>query len=142
MSARAVGVLAAAVLVVLGTLHCYWAAGGRVASVATVPSHDGRPLFTPGPIATLVVAALLYAAALTLLGRLHLWGRWLPPWTFAAATWAIVVVFVARVVGDFHWVGVFKRVTDTPFARWDTRVYVPLCALLALAALVVACSER
>jgi hypothetical protein len=134
--------VAAAVLIALGTLHCYWAAGGRWASAVTVPNRDGRPLFTPGPAATLLVAALLYAAALTLLGRLDVWGRWLPPWVFAAGTWTLVVVFGARVVGDLHWFGLFKRVTGTPFAWWDTWVYVPLCALLALAALLAACREH
>lgn len=34
-----------------------------------------------------------------------------------------------------------KRVTGTPFAWWDTWVYVPLCALLAVSSLLVALSD-
>jgi len=76
-----------------------------------------------------------------LLGRLGVWGRGVPRWLFRAGTWTLVVVFSGRIVGDFRWFGIFKRVTGTPFAWWDTWVYVPLCALLALAVLVVAILE-
>jgi len=141
MIPRIVGTMAAGVLVGLGTLHCYWAAGGRWATDVTIPKRGGEPLFTPGPAGTLLVALLLYAAALVLLGRLGIWGRWLPRWLFVAGTWTLVVVFSSRVVGDFQWFGLFKRVTGTPFAWWDSWVYVPLCALLALAALLVASLE-
>jgi len=141
MLPRIVGTLAAVVLVGLGTLHCYWVGGGRWATAVTIRKRGGEPLVTPGPVATLLVALLLYAAALVLLGRLGLWRQGLPHWLFVAGTWTLVVVFGARVVGDFRWVGLFKRVTGTPFAWWDTWVYIPLCALLALAALLVASLE-
>ena len=138
---RGVGILAAAVLLGLGALHAYWAAGGEWGTDVTIPKRDGRPLFTPGPAGTLVVAALLCAAALVLLGRVGVWGSWLPGSLFVAGAWTLVAVFAGRVVGDFQWFGLFKRITGTPFACWDTWLYVPLCALLAVAALFVACSE-
>jgi hypothetical protein len=141
MIPRIVGTLAAVVLVGLGTVHCYWAAGGRWATDVTIPKREGAPLFTPGPAGTLLVALLLYAAALVLFGRLGLWGRWLPSWIFIVGTWTLVLVFGGRVVGDFQWFGLFKQMTGTPFAWWDTWLYVPLCALLALAALLVASLE-
>jgi hypothetical protein len=141
MVSRVVGTLAATVLVALGALHCYWAAGGGWATDVTIPKRDGAPLFTPGPFGTLLVAVLLYAAALVLLGRLGIWGRWLPRWVFVVGTWTLVVVFGGRVVGDLQWFGLFKRMTGTPFAWWDTWVYVPLCMLLAVAALFIAVRE-
>jgi len=136
--ARAVGVLAAALLLALGALHIYWAGGGRWGTDAAIPKRDGQPLFAPGIAGTLTVAVLLWSAALVLLGRIRLWGDWLPRWAFAAGTWTLVVVFGGRVVGDFQWFGLFKRMTGTRFAWWDTWLYVPLCALIALAALLVA----
>jgi Protein of unknown function (DUF3995) len=141
MKARAIGMLAAAVLGGLGGLHVYWAAGGKWGTQVTIPKRDGAPLFTPGPLATVLVAVLLCAAALVLLGRIGVWGGWLPRWPFVAGTWTLVVVFAGRAVGDFQWFGLFKRMTGTPFAWWDTWLYVPLCALLALAALLVAFAE-
>jgi hypothetical protein len=135
-----VGILAAVVLLGLGGLHAYWAAGGKWGTDVTIPKRGGAPLFMPGPAATLLVAVLLWAAALVLLGRVGVWGWWLPRWPFGAGTWTLVAVFGGRVVGDFQWFGLFKRMTGTPFAWWDGWLYVPLCALLALAALLVACS--
>jgi hypothetical protein len=38
---------------------------------------------------------------------------------------------LARAVGDFRYVGFFKRVRDSRFATLDTRVYSPLCFVLA-----------
>jgi hypothetical protein len=141
MMTRVVGILAAAVLLGLSALHAYWARGGEWGTDVTIPKRDGAPLFTPSPAGTLLVAVLLGAAALVLLGRVGIWGRWLPRWPFVAGTWTLVAVFGGRVVGDLRWFGLFKRMTGTPFAWWDTWLYVPLCALLGVAALLVACGE-
>ena len=138
---RLIGIATAGILVVLGLLHVYWAAGGAWGGDVAVPQRDGRPLFQPSPAATVVVAVLLFAAGLVVLGRLGLWGTVLPRWPFLFGPWVLVAVFVGRVVGDFRWFGVFKRVTGTPFAAWDTWLYVPLCSLLALGCLVVAVSD-
>lgn len=135
---RIVGMLAAAVLLGLGALHAYWAGGGRWGTDVTRPKRGGQPIFVPGPAGTLMVAVLLWAAGLVFLGRVGLWGQWLPRWPFVAGTWTLVIVFGGRVVGDLRWFGLFKRVTGTRFAWWDTWLYVPLCGLLALAALLVA----
>ena len=135
---RGVGMLAAAVLFGLGALHVYWTAGGRWATGVNMPQRDDRPAFVPGPAATLIVAALLFAAGLVLLGRLGIWGTWMPRWLFALGAWTLVAVFAGRVVGDLRLFGIFKRVTGTPFAWWDTRLYIPLSAMLAIAALLLA----
>jgi hypothetical protein len=140
MMARVVGIVAAAVLLGLGALHVYWAGGGRWGTDVTVPTRDGNRVFVPSSAATLMVAMLLCAAALVLLGRLRLWGQWLPRWPFVAGAWTLVVVFGARVVGDLRWFGVFKRTTGTQFSWWDTWLYIPLSGLLAMAALLVASS--
>ena len=107
----------------------------------TIPKQDGKPLFQPPPAGTLLVALFLLSAGLVVLGRLGLWGIALPRWPFVAGTWTLVAVFLGRVVGDFTWFGVFKRMRGTAFAWWDTRLFVPLCLLLALGCLVVALSE-
>ena len=139
---RPIGISTAGVLAVLGLLHIYWAAGGTWGGDVAVPKHDDKPLFEPSPFATVLVAILLFSAALVVLGRLGIWGAVLPRWPFLVGAWVLVAVFAGRVVGDFRWFGVFKRVTGTPFAWWDTWLYVPLCLLLALGCMIVALSER
>jgi Protein of unknown function (DUF3995) len=88
------------------------------------------------------VAILLFSAGLVVSGRVGLWGTALPRWPFVAGTWTVVAVFFGRVVGDFRWFGLFKRMRATAFAWWDTWLFVPLCLLLALGCLVAALSEH
>jgi hypothetical protein len=137
-----VGTSTAGVLVALGLLHVYWAAGGRWGSAAAIPELDGAPLFRPSAASTLLIAILLVSAALVVLGRLGRWGTSLPRWPFSVGAWVLVAVFMGRVVGDFRWFGVFKRMKGTSFAWWDTWLYVPLCFLLAIGCLFTALGER
>jgi len=46
--------------------------------------------------------------------------------------WLIAAAFALRAIGDFRYVGFFKRVRESRFARLDTFAYSPLCTLLAL----------
>ncbi|WP_336077986.1 DUF3995 domain-containing protein [Paenibacillus sp. 203] len=46
-------------------------------------------------------------------------------------------VFILRSIGDFKWVGFFKRKKGTVFAKWDTVLYSPLCFLLGTAILMI-----
>jgi hypothetical protein len=97
----------------------------------------GRPAFRPGRLASLAVAAALFAASFLVLARGPLAGA-LPPELGAIGAAGVGVVFLLRAIGDFRLIGVFKRVRGTPFARWDSRLFSPLCVALGLASLWVA----
>lgn len=130
----------AVVLTGISLLHVYWAMTG-VGGSAGVPSRtDGKPVFRPGPIATLAVAAALAFAAIIVLGRASFLTVGLPEFVLRAGIWGIAATFVARTIGEFRYVGLFKRVRGTPFAMWDTRLFTPLCAGIAIAATLVAIS--
>jgi len=126
------------VLLSLAAVHVYWAARG-VGTTAGIPSRaDGTPVFRPGRVATLGVAVALGLAALLVMGRAQLLDFGLPPLLLRVGTWGVAVAFAARTIGEFRYVGVFKRVRGTPFARWDSRLFTPLCAAIAIATVVVA----
>jgi hypothetical protein len=130
-----VGGGAAAVLALLAIVHCFWAVGGRTGMVAAVPSGDRGPLFKPGRIATLFVAAALMGLAGLFALSAGMFGRadWAQRWP-AAALAVTALVFLARAVGEFNYVGLFKRRRPGSFARLDTLVYSPLCLALAVVA--------
>jgi hypothetical protein len=136
--AQLIGSATATVLALLGLLHVYWAAGGKTGSVVALPERAGRPLFQPSPASTLGVAGGLFAGALLLLARLGLVCDCLPTRWTGRATWLLAAVFALRAIGDFRYVGLFKRLHRTPFARWDSGLYTPLCLLLALGSAIVA----
>ena len=137
---RLVAISLTAVLLSLAVVHLYWMVRG-VGTSAGVPSRpDGEPLFRPGRVACLMVALALGIAALIVVGRARLMDVPLSPWILRAGTWGIAATFAARTVGEFRYVGLFKRVRGTLFARWDSRVFTPLCGAIAGAAGALAIS--
>jgi hypothetical protein len=128
----------AAVILFLAGLHVYWALGGKWGSFATIPTIDGHHTINPTPLATLVVALLLVIGAVTICGQAGLFvtGSWSPLFRFGA--WCLCGVFLLRTVGNLKTFGFFKTVHGTPFAYWDTRLYSPLCLVLATLAALVA----
>jgi hypothetical protein len=121
----------AAVLAFLSALHIYWAFGGRWGWGAAIPQIDGRLAFTPSRFATVLVAFGLSAAALVPLVRTGVFQVPAPLWLSQWSVGILAFIFLVRAVGDFRLVGFFKRVRGTPFATWDTRLFSPLCLLLA-----------
>ena len=120
----------AVILASLSLLHAYWALGGRWGVDVTIPVVEGRRAFTPGPLATWAVCGLLALAVVLVVSRSR------------TGVWGLAVVFLLRAIGDFRMVGFFKSIRDTDFARWDTRLYSPLCLLIALLAAAVATSSN
>jgi hypothetical protein len=132
--------LGAVVFTGLTVVHVRWAftgPGGFTASVPTRP--DGSPVLSPGPLAALGVAALLLASGWLLLERAGLGPGLLAAPLPAIGAAGVAVVLLLRGIGDFRYVGLFKRVRGTPFGRMDSRFCTPLVlALAAVAGLVAA----
>ena len=129
--------LLAAVFAALAALHFAWAAGAGTSVDGFVPSDGGKPLFTPGPAATVAVALALSAAALVVICRAGILCLGLPAWMARLGIWVIALLFAARAVGDFRYAGFFKRVRGTRFAQRDTWIFSPLCVVIAALAATV-----
>jgi hypothetical protein len=125
------------VLVVLSLLHVAWAFGWRSGFDAAIPEVAGKKTLNPSRAMTLGVAALLAIAATIVAMRGDIVAA-PSSWTARVGTWAIAFVFAARAIGEGRTVGLFKRVRGTRFARWDTWLYSPLCAALAIGCGIVA----
>lgn len=134
------GLLIATIFAALSMFHFYWAMGGRFGNAVTVPSAGERRVFHPSPLGTVLVALALIVAMLTILGQLGVWGAALPKWLFYWGTWGISLIFLLRSVGEFRFVGFFKRIRDTRFAYWDTWLFSPLCLFISIIACAVAYS--
>lgn len=126
------------VLAGLSGLHIYWAFGGQRGRKAAIPERDGEPLFRPGPAGTLAVAFLLAVSGVLVLERAAVGPHVVPRTVNLWGTRGVAVAFLARAVGDFNYVGFFKRRKATAFAGLDTRLYSPLALALGLGACIVA----
>jgi hypothetical protein len=123
----------------LAAIHVYWAAGGPRGAADAVPEMEGgRPLFRPGPAVTMVVAGLLALAGATMLVRVGLGTTFAPRVLGQYGPWGVAVALLARAIGDFNYVGFFKRRRATRFASLDTRLYSPLALALGVGAAVIA----
>lgn len=108
----------------IAVTHIYWGFGGKFWADKAVPTtDDGAPLFVPGKVATFVVVGVLFVACWAVLSD------------GAAAkviSGVFALIFFARFVGEFGYVGMFKKHKNTVFARMDTLVYSPLCLFLSV----------
>lgn len=134
---RFLGILLGVVLAILSLFHLFWAAGGQFGGKAAVPVVNGERLFNPSAFGTIFVAAALLLAMLVVLGRIGIWGANLPTWVFRLGVLGISFLFLLRAIGDFRYLGFFKSVSETDFARWDTWLFSPLCLFIAVVAFLI-----
>lgn len=125
--------------IILSFLHIYWALGGNWGMNAVLPdiTHNDKTI-KPGFFMTMAVAIVMGAFALIIMGNMGIFGDYLTHHFFKYGTIVIAAIFVLRAMGDFRYVGFFKKATDTLFAKNDTRYYSPLCVLIAVLSFTIA----
>ncbi|ANE46498.1 hypothetical protein SY83_09650 [Paenibacillus swuensis] len=130
-------ITAAVILIVISLIHFYWAFGGEWGGQAAIPQKvEGGAVFRPRMWETLVVAVglIVFAFILTVQGGLlnFMEGSPLVHWTCLVCAF----IFLIRAVGDFKYLGFFKKVKSSVFAGYDTWFFSPLCLYLALSFLL------
>ena len=133
-----VSLIVSAVFVVLALWHFRMALLPGVGAHGAVPSVEGKPLFVPSRAVTIAVgvALLLFAGLVAATSGAIAVG--LPQIVLRGLSFALAAGLFARAVGEFKYVGLFKRVSGSRFATLDTFVYSPLCLLLSIGVALVA----
>ena len=126
------------VFLALALWHFYMALKPSSGKTGAVPSVDGRPLFVPSSKATVAVGVVLVLFAGLVAATAGIVSVGLPAVALAWLSYALAVGLLARAVGEFKYVGFFKRVRGSKFATLDTFAYSPLCLLLAAGVALVA----
>jgi hypothetical protein len=126
------------VFMVLALWHFRMALLPASGAGGAVPSVEGRPLFVPSARTTVAVGLVLlvFAGLVAATGGLVHLG--ISPRLLSWASLALSLGLLARAIAEFEYVGFFKRVRGSRFAKLDTLLYSPLCLLLALAVAFVA----
>lgn len=128
------------ILLLLSGIHIYWMLGGNWGLSASLPHRDGHRLLNPKPIDILTVAVFLAAMAcfyLYKIGWFPTVDLWMPDWLSHYGLWLLAGIFLLRAIGEFRYVGFFKRIRNSRFAELDTKFYSPLCLLLSLNTLLL-----
>ena len=122
----------ALILFLVTAIHFYWAFGGKWGANSVLPQiNSQKRVFTPSPIATFAVAipflliSLIFAQAAGWF-NIDIVGQYL-----SSLLLILVAVFAIRALGDFKYVGYFKKIKNTEFAINDTKYFTPLCAFVA-----------
>jgi len=127
----ALAVAVCLVFAVLALWHFYMALAPAAGLSSAVPSVRGKPLFVPSAGATAAVGIALASCAALVAATAGLLPLGLPRLALVWLCYGLALGLLARAVGEFRYVGFFKRVRDSRFAKLDSLVYSPLCLLLS-----------
>lgn len=131
-------VIASAVMLTLSGLHFYWALGGSWGFDDSLPTDEqGKRVLNPGKIdSTIVGLALCTFAGYYAIIAMNI-PTFLPERVVAYAGWVISLLFLLRAIGDFKYIGFFKRVKKTAFAKKDNSFYSPLCLVVGTIGIIL-----
>jgi len=119
-------------------IHFYWACGGRYGFDASLPADKSeKKLFIPGFLESSMVGVGLLVFGLFYMMKAGYQPFQMPEVVFKYVGWIIPSIFIIRAIGDFKYVGLFKRIKSTTFAKMDTNFFSPLCVFLGLAGMYV-----
>jgi hypothetical protein len=133
-----IAILLFLIFLLLSLLHVYWMFGGQWGSQAVIPtkSDDNKTINLSG-FPTLIVAIGLFFFSLVVLVKSQLIDSYLPLWFDKYILWAIAGIFILRAIGEFKFIGFFKKYKHTKFGRNDTKYYSPLCLIIGLLAIIL-----
>jgi hypothetical protein len=126
------------VFLFLGNIHFYWGLGGKWGVASTIPiTKEGSKAMSPGLIACFIVGVGLLAVAAFIALKLNYFTLSVPSWIMNYGLLILACIFTLRAIGEFKYVGFFKRVKGTPFAKMDNLLFSPLCLLMAILLVVL-----
>jgi hypothetical protein len=138
----ALAITVCAVFLVLALWHFRMAFAPATGEGGAVPSVEGRPLFVPSKRATVGVGIALLSFAALIAATAGLLPLAVPRFVLVWLSYGLALGLLVRAIGEFKYVGFFKRVRGSRFARLDTLVYSPLCLFLAVGVALVALHNR
>lgn len=119
-------------LLALSLIHFSWVMGSKWGFDKALPTNkEGTTVLKPSRFDSAMVAIGLFLFATFYLLKGDFISLSVPSYILRYAGWAISSIFLLRAIGDFKYVGFFKKVIGTEFAKLDTLFYSPLCLILA-----------
>ena len=123
----------------ISSIHFYWAFGGQWGSDAVLPTRadNNTKVLNPSILPTLIVAFGLLGFGLFILVMSGLISYNIPQWLNNYGLWIIVSIFTLRAIGDFNYVGFFKKIKHTKFGKNDTKYFSPLCLTIGVLTIIL-----
>ncbi len=131
-----------AVLLFGAGFHLYWGLGGRLGAGVSLPQReDGSPAMKETAAGALLVGLVLTLVFVLVLGFAGLIQLPVAHWLQKTAIIFWAAIFTLRALSWSRYFGLFKRVRNTRFARYDSLLYSPSCLLLGLGFFLLALTD-
>ncbi len=116
----------------ISIIHFYWAAGGKWGFDSVLPTNENDTrVLNPKTIDSVIVGFGILLFAIFYMIRISVITINLPDWLLLYSGWVIPTLFLIRVIGDFKFIGLFKKIKDSTFAKNDSKYFIPLCSFLS-----------
>lgn len=128
-----IALVLATIFLLLSLLHLTWAMGSKWGWENSIPSDEkGNKVLSPSKKDCIVVGiGLMIFSGLYVSNYLNT-TLLISETVERIALWVVPTIFLLRTIGDFKYVGLFKKVKDTPFGKTDSSLIIPLCLLIAV----------
>ena len=125
--------------IILAIIHFNWANGGAWGLEKAIPTNnDGERVLNPSKFDSFTVGLILTFFAIFYLYLFNFTKFPIPAWVIKIGVWSIPSIFLLRAIGDFKYVGLFKKVKHTTFGKTDTLIFIPLCLAISIIGYVIA----
>ena len=132
------GLIESTVFILLAALHFQWALGGTWGFEHSIPEkEDGGKVMQPKKTDSAIVGVGLLLFATYYLLKIGLFPVGIPQWFMNYGGWIVSGLFLLRAIGEFRYVGFFKKVKHTTFAQRDTKYYSPLCLVIGVTGILI-----
>lgn len=126
------------IFLALSGIHFNWAFGGSFGFDKALPTkEDGTRILNPKRKDSAIVGLglLLFAIYYMIIRRFI--QIELPNWIINYAGWIIPSIFIMRAIGDFKYVGFFKKIKSTIFGKFDSKYFSPLCFFIGAVGIII-----
>lgn len=131
-------IIESVIFLILSGVHWNWAFGGLWGLEKALPTNEkGERVLNPKRIESGIAGIGLLLFATYYLFKGNLIPVDLPNWILNYIGWVISGIFIIRAIGDFRYVGFFKKLKETDFGKLDTKFYSPLCLGTGMIAIII-----
>jgi len=112
--------------------------GGSWGYDNAIPTNiEGEKLFNPKKIeaAFVAIGLLVFAMYYFFIGNFVSLN--FPNWVSIYAGWVISLIFILRSIGEFKYLGFFKKIKTTNFGKLDSKLFSPLCLAIGLIGIII-----
>ncbi len=126
------------VFIALGGIHFYWVFGGKWGLANALPTNEnGESVLKPNKFSTFIVGTGLIIFGIFYLFKSGFVSVQMPSWLLTFGGWIVPNIFILRAVGEFKYVGFFKKIKQTNFGKMDSKLFSPLCLTIGIIGILI-----